>query len=89
MGVYVRWHLGRVSGIIRVFWLWEGPAVSRSENIKILSGWRLRGAKMERVMGFHRRGLGLRVDILIGRGHRIVFDVSEFDKHFCALQETV
>jgi hypothetical protein len=89
MGVYVRRHFERVSGIIRVFWLSEGLSVSRSENIKILSRWRLRGAKMEQVMGLHREGLGLWVDILVGRGHRIVFDVSDLDKHFRALQETV
>jgi hypothetical protein len=89
MGVYVRRHFERVSGIIRVFWLWEGLAVTGSENIKILSGWRLRGTKMERVMGLHRGGLDLWVDILVGLGHRIVFDVSDLVKHFRALQETV
>jgi hypothetical protein len=40
-------------------------------------------------MGLHRGSLGLWVDILFGPGHRIVFDVSDLDKHFRALQETV
>ena len=89
MGVYVRRHFGKVSRIIGSAGFWRAPAVSRSKDIKILSRWGLRGAKMERVIGPHSAGLGLRVDILIGRGHRIVFDLSDLNKHFCALQETV